>query len=130
MLFGFGCYQILSLNMDHFFWRRPQALPFFNIDGDCIHVLDYDYDNKPVTKDTTRLDGLVAVEKSGELWHQVIIDGFCYRRHEVILRFDTGDTTTHYVSHNFACGSAGDKDPAKKLVKALKKYIKSHSPGS
>ncbi len=23
MLFGFGCYQILSLNMDHFFWRRP-----------------------------------------------------------------------------------------------------------
>ena len=26
MLVGFGCYQILSLNMDHFFWRRP--IPF------------------------------------------------------------------------------------------------------
>ncbi len=32
MLFGFGCYQILSLNMDHFFWRRPVTdwMEFYN----------------------------------------------------------------------------------------------------
>jgi hypothetical protein len=107
------------------------APPFFQIDGDCIHVLDYDYDKKPVIKDTARLDGLVAAEKSRKHWEYGKFSSVsASRRNEVILRFDTGDTTTHYLLRNFEYGLAIDEDPADELVKALEKYIKSHSSGS
>ena len=42
MLFGFGCYQILSLNMDHFFWRRPMH-------PEWIKALDQQWRHYPAT---------------------------------------------------------------------------------
>lgn len=97
--------------------------PFFQIDGDSIHVLDYDYDDNQVIKDSARLDQLVRAERVNYSWNQVIIEDICHRQLEVVLHFDTGDTTTHYISHHFSCGPTGDADPAGQLVKALEDYI-------
>lgn len=103
--------------------REGDAPTFFQIDGDDIQVLEYVYDNKPVIKDSAHLDGLVRVERVNCPWNQVIIANICHRQYEVVLHFDTGDTTTHYISHHFVCGPASDHDLAGQLIKALENYV-------